>query len=186
MSVAGTYAEALYESAVDKDQVGEVSTQVADLAGAMTEVPQLEDLLTNPEIDSRQKKAATTALLADANPIVRNFVQVLIDRGRAGLLPEIAGAYARRVERAAGRIKLTAVTAVPLTDDLRSRLVERVRAETGQEVVLTEEVDPSIVGGLLLRTEGAVLDASVRDRLAEMRRSLTAAPVEVGVDASGT
>jgi len=51
--------------------------------------------------------------------------------------------------------------------------------------VLSEEVDPSIVGGLVLRTEGAVLDASIRERLAEMRRALTGAPVEVGADASG-
>ena len=185
MSVAGTYAEALYESAVDKDQVAEVTSQVAELAGAMVAVPQLEDLLTNPEIDSRQTKTASAALLEGANPIVRNFVQVLIDRGRAGILPEIAAAYAERVERAAGKVKLTAITAVPLTPDLRDRLVERVRAETGHEVVLSEEVDPSIVGGLVLRTEGAVLDASIRERLAEMRRALTGAPVEVGADASG-
>lgn len=183
MSVAGTYAEALYESAADKGAVVEVRTQVAELAGAMVEVPQLADLLTNPEIDSRQKKAAAAALLEGANPIVRNFVQVLIDRGRSGLLPEIADAYAERVEQAEGKVKLHAVTAVPMPDDLRARLLEKVRAETGLEVILTEEVDPDIVGGLVLRTEGAVVDGSVRERLAGMRRSLTAAPAQSGVEA---
>ncbi len=182
MSVATTYAEALYESAADRSAVAEVATQVADLAGAMAEIPQLEDLLTNPEIDTRQKKAATTTMLADANPIVRNFVQVLIDRGRAGLLPEIAVAFAERVERAEGKVKLHVTTAVPMPDDLRARLLDRVRDETGLEVILTEEVDPEIVGGLVLKTEGSLLDASVRERLSEMRRSLTAAPVEAGVD----
>lgn len=184
MSVASTYAEALYESAVERDALAEVSEQVAEIVGAVVEVPQLRDLLTNPEIESSQKKAATAALLEGANPVVRNFMQVLIDRGRAAALPEIAAAFAERVEEAAGKVKVHAVTAVPLPDDLRARLIERVRSETGLEVVLSEEVDPEIVGGLVLRTEDAILDASIRDRLMTMRRSLTGAPVEVGVDSS--
>lgn len=182
MSVAGTYAEALFESAEDQGAVDRVGTELREILGAMEAVPQLQDLFTNPEIDSGKKKEAMAALLGDAHPVTRNFLQVVIDRGRTHALGEIVDAYDQRVASAAGRVELHVITAVPMPTDLRDRLLERVKAETGLDVVLTEEVDPEIVGGLVLRTDDAVLDASITQRLGEMRRTLTASPVQVGLE----
>jgi F-type H+-transporting ATPase subunit delta len=178
VSVAGTYAEALYEAAVDQGAVAEVSAGLDAFMRALDDSGELRQFLLAPEIDTERKKAALAELLAEASPLVVNFLLVLLDRGRAPELPEIAAAYAERVALAEGRISVEAITAVPLPDDLRQRVIERVAAQTEREVELTESVDPSIVGGLVLRAGGLLVDASVRLQLDELERSLASAPVE--------
>jgi len=178
VSVVSTYAEALYEAAVDQGAVVPVAADLEAFRAAMEESADLRTVLTNPEIDTAQKKAALTALTGEAHPLVRNFLQVLLDRGRAEVLSDIAGAFAEHVAEAEGRIRIEAITAVPLPADLRQAVVERVATQTHHEVDLTERVDPSIVGGLVLRAGGLLVDASVRHQLDELQRSLASAPVE--------
>ncbi len=178
MSVASTYAEALYEGALDQQAVSQVSVDLEALVAATNDTPELWNVLTNPEIDAAQRKKAATAVLAEAHPIVGNFVQVLIDRGRVEALGEIVAAYEHRVQLAEGRLAVTVTSAVPLDDTLREALATRLRNETGLQVDLTERVDPEIVGGLVLSAGGTVLDASVRRGLSDMRRSLVHAPIE--------
>ncbi len=172
MSVAATYAEALYESAVEQGAVSEVSAQLAEFREAVDTNPELHDLLTNPEFETRVKKDVVAKLLADANPLVTNFMQVLLDRGRAGDLAEIADGYADRVAAAEGRLRLRIRTAIPLPDDLRGRLVARISELTSRAVDIDTIVDPAIVGGLVIETDGSVVDASVRTRLADLRQAM--------------
>lgn len=185
MSAEATYAEALYESAAAASAVEPVATDVAGIAAAVRESDELRLALGNPEIDSATKKRIIETVADGANPLVLNFLRVLADRGRLGDLPEIADAVAARVARAENRIDVEAVTAVPLPADLRERIVEHIRATTGADVVLTESVDPEIVGGLVLRVGGAVVDGSVRHRIEQLRQSLRRAHVDaVAADAA--
>jgi ATP synthase F1 delta subunit len=184
VSVATTYAEALYEAAGEAGAVSEVASQVGAFAEAWAESPDLRNVLANPEVDRRDKKTAVAALTTDAHPIVANFLQVLIDRGRLAEFPEIAAAVEDRVARAEDRVEVEAITAVPLPDDLRRRIIERVRGTTGATVDLTESVDPDVVGGLVLRVGGTVVDGSVRHRIEELRQSLRAARVDAAATAS--
>lgn len=181
MSVASTYAEALYESAVDKGQVAEVAAQLGELREAVAATPELASLLGNPEIDTRVKKGVLGKLLADANPLVANFVQVLLDRGRAEELDEIGAAFDERVADAEGRLRVVVRTAIPLPADLRDAVVRRIESQTGRPVDVETAVDPSIVGGVVIETDGSVVDASVRQRLTDLQKSMTAAPVPAAV-----
>lgn len=178
MSVATTYAEALYESAAEAGTVDAVTSELASFATAMRETAELRAVLENPEIDLRQKKGAVAALAEGANPLVANFLQVLLDRGRISELPEISDAVQDRVARAQERLEVEAVTAVPLDDALRATVVESITAKTGKGVDLTETVDPEIVGGLMLRIGGVVVDGSVRHRLEQLGGALRRAPVD--------
>lgn len=184
MSVAATYAEALYEAAAEAGALTDVAAQVAGFAEAVSESGELRAVLENPDIDSGAKKAAVAALTQDAHPLVANFLQVLIDRYRIGEFPEIARAFEGRVARAEGRLEVEAVTAVPLPEDLRRRIVERVQATTGATVQLTESVDPGIVGGLVLRVGGVVVDGSLRHRIDQLRQTLRGVPVDMAASAS--
>lgn len=184
MSVATTYAEALYEAASDADAVTAVSADVAGFAEALDSSEELRSVLANPEIETRAKKGAVATLTEGANPLVRNFLQVLLDRGRIHEFGEIARAFSDRVARAQDRLEVEAVTAVPLPDDLRQRIVTRIEEKTGNSVALTESVDPEIVGGLVLRVGGAVVDGSVRHRIDELREALQKAPVDSATAAS--
>lgn len=184
MSVAGTYAEALYESAAEAGAIDAVSADVAAFVEAVESSDELRAVLGNPEIETRAKKGVVGELTADAHPLVGNFLQVLIDRGRIAEFPEIAQAFAERVSAATGRLEVEAVTAVPLPDDLRRRIVESIEEKTGTSVDLTETVDPGIVGGLVLRIGGVVVDGSVRHRIDELREALRSASVVAATTAS--
>ena len=186
MSVAATYAEALFEAARDAGAVDAIAAEIAGFATAVEESHDLRQFLDNPEIEGRVKKEAVKELGSTANPITSNFLQVLIDRGRITEFPEIARAFAERVAAAEGRLEVEAVTAVPLPDDLRSRIVDEIARKTGRSVDLTESVDPEIVGGLVLRIGGAVVDGSVRHRIEELRAALSAAPVDAALAADAS
>lgn len=183
MSVAATYAEALFEAAGDTGSVDAVAREIADFADAVEESAELRQFLDNPEIDAKAKKEALKQLTSSATPITVNFLQVLVDRGRITEFPEIARAFADRVSAEEGRLDVEAVTAVPLPEDLRARIVEEISRKTGRSVDLTESVDPEIVGGLVLRIGGAVVDGSVRHRIEELRQALRSAPVDAALAA---
>lgn len=184
MSVATTYAEALYEAAAEGAAVEAVSADLGGLLAAMDDTPELRRVLDAPEVETPAKKAAVADIMTGAHPLARSFVQVLLDRGRISELDEIARAYSARVAVAEGRVIVEATTAVPLTDDLREAIRVRVREETGREAELTEVVDPEIIGGLVLRVGEVVIDGSVRSRLGELGRSLARAPVPVEPEAA--
>lgn len=183
MSVASTYADALYDSALGADAVPVVAGELDDFRQAVAGSPELAHALTDPEVDNRARKSVVEALTRDANPLTANFLQVLIDRGRIAELDQIAAAFESRVDAAEGRIDVHAVTAVPLPDDLRDLIARRIQEKTGQQVELTASVDPEIIGGLVLRVEGALVDGSLRGRLAELQEALRAAPIEAATAA---
>lgn len=176
MSVAGTYAEALFESATAAGAVDDVNRDLGAFANAVQESAELREVIDNPEVNRRAKRSIIDALTDGANPLVANFLKVLVDRGRLGELPEIAQAFADRVDTAEARLEVEAITAIPLPTDLRERIIEQIQSKTGQSVVLTESVDPEIVGGLVLKVGELVVDGSVRhdlDRLAERLHSVS-------------
>lgn len=177
MSVAATYAEALYESAAANGVVAEVAAQLVQVRDAIESNPELHDVLDNPEFDTRVKKDVASRLLVDANPLIANFVQVLLDRGRLDELAAIADEFVARVAAAEGRLRVRVRTAIPLPDDLRDRLVAQISERTGRPVDIDTVVDSEITGGLVIETDGSVVDASVHGRLVALRQSMLHASV---------
>ncbi len=176
MSVAATYAEAIYQAAADKGAVAQVAADLDALTGVLTEGSDVARVLHNPQVESRAKKAALAGLGDSIHPLTLNLLQVLVDRGRLEELGEISRAFEERVAEAEGRIAVEVTSAIPLPDDLRGRVVERIREQTGKTPDITERVDPDIIGGLTLRVGGVMTDASVRGRLQGLRRTLSDAP----------
>ena len=176
MSVAATYAEALYQAAAGTGAVEQVSSDLSALEEALGGGSEVARVLNNPQVESRFKKTAVAELAGSASPLTVNLLQVLIDRGRLEELGPIASAFAERVADAEGRIAVEVTTAVPLPADLREQVVARIGEQTGKTPEITERVDPEIIGGLVLRVGGVVTDASVRGRLDGLRRSLADAP----------
>lgn len=172
MSVATTYAEALYQAAAEKDVVTQVSGDLAGLRTALASDHDVARVLHSPQVESRAKKAALGGLANTANPLTVNLLQVLVDRGRLEELPAIADAFAQRVLAASGQISVEVTTAVPLDVDLRAKVVARISEQTGRAPEITERVDPEIIGGLVLRVGGVVTDASVRGRLEGLRKTI--------------
>lgn len=181
MSVATTYAEAAFEAATGAGAVDDVARDLKAFSDALEGSDDLAAVLHDPKVDTQTKKGIVAGLTEGGHPVVVNFLQLLLDRGRMADFADIAEAFERRVSVAEDRLEVEAITAVPLPADLRSTIVEQIQQKTGASVDLTETVDPEIVGGLVLQVGESVVDGSVRHRIDELRETLRASRVDAAV-----
>jgi F-type H+-transporting ATPase subunit delta len=169
------YAESLFEAAQEKGRLEPVRDQLAQVVAAEAEVPQLRELLRNPQVDPRARTAALEELLADADELVRNFLLVLADKGRAGQLEEIGREFERLVAEHEGIVHAELTTAVELSDAEARKLLSQIEQASGRKVEASRSVDPDLIGGIVLQVGSHRLDASVRGRLEGLRRELVTA-----------
>jgi F-type H+-transporting ATPase subunit delta len=169
------YAHALFEAAQEKGRLGPVRDQLAQFVAAESEIPELRELLRNPQLDPRARTAALEELLADGDQVLRNFLLVLADKGRAGQLEEIAAEFERLIAEHEGIVHAALTTAVELSDAEAEKLLAQIEKASGRKVEATRSVDPDLIGGIVLQVGSHRLDASVRGRLERLRRELTTA-----------
>src|SRR5215211_5041143 len=146
------YARALFEAAKDRDRIQTVQEDLSDFVDSVREVPELRAVLRDPQLDPRAKVSALDAVLGGVDELVRNFLLLLTERGRASSL------------------ELT--TAVELSDEEAAEIVRQIEQESGRTVEATRRVDPDLLGGVVLQVGSLRLDASLRGRLERLRREL--------------
>ena len=166
------YAQALYEASRDRGRVDVARDELGRLATALDESPELGAFLANPQLDPGSKGAVLAEISEGADPLVRNFLQLIASKGRAGQLGAIAEAFDAIVDRAEGRIAVELTPAHELTDDEATSIVRRIEASSGRTVEATRSVDPGLIGGIVLQAGSLRVDASVRGRLERLRRDL--------------
>ena len=166
------YASALFEAAQEQGRLAAVREELGDFLAAADSVPELGALLENPEVDSETKAGVIRDLLADADDLVRNFLLLVVEKGRAAELPEIAREFDRLVARAEGRLDVELTTAVELTDDEASDILRQIESASGRRIEATRGVDPDLIGGFILQAGTFRVDASVRGRLDRLRHQL--------------
>jgi F-type H+-transporting ATPase subunit delta len=169
------YARALFDAALEDGKLEPVREQLEQVVAAEDEVPELRALLRNPQLDPRARAAALRDLLADGEELLRNFLLVLVDKGRTGQLGEIAREFERLVAEHEGVVHAELTTAVELSDEEARDLLARIEDSTGRKVEATRKVDPDLIGGIVLQVGSHRLDASVRGRLNRLRRELATA-----------
>jgi F-type H+-transporting ATPase subunit delta len=171
--VHSVYARALYGAAAERGALKAVRTELADFVAAGREVPELRELLRNPQLDRRVKAAALEELTSGGNEVLRNFLLLLLEKGRAGDLEEIAREFERLAAATEGVLDVELTTAVDLSDEEADDLVEQIEKASGRRVIATRRVDPNLIGGVVLQAGSLRLDASVRGRLNRLRQELT-------------
>ena len=169
------YANALFEAARDQNKLEPVGEQLAQLVEAEGKVPELRELLRNPQLDPRARRAALDDVLAGSDDLLRNFLLVLADKGRAGQLEEIAKEFERLVAEHEGVVHAELTTAVELSDDEAGKLLQQIEQASGRKVEASRSVDPDLIGGIVLQVGSHRLYASVRGRLERLRRQLVTA-----------
>jgi F-type H+-transporting ATPase subunit delta len=166
------YASALFDAAKEQDRLSQVHEELGDFVAATREVPELRALLENPEIDHRTKQAALGELLAGGEEIVRNFLLLLIEKGRATQLEEITRDFEALVAAEEKRLAVDLTTAYELSDDDAKQILAQIEKQSGRQVEATRSVDPNLIGGFVLRAGSMLVDASVRGRLERLRQDL--------------
>src|SRR5690349_23844339 len=170
--VARTYARALFEAAKGEGRVEPVRDELATFVEAVDEVPELRALIRNPELDPPAKAAALDAVLEGADELIRNFVRVVTEKGRAGQLDEIAREYEGLVAAEEQILSVELTTAFELSEDEAAAIVQQIQDASGRRVEAARTVDPDLIGGLILKAGSLEVDSSIRGRLDRLRRDL--------------
>ena len=166
------YANALFEAAEAEGTLEAVREQLAQIVTAEDEVPELRELLRNPQLDPRARAAALEDVLAGGEELLRNFLLVLVEKGRASQLEEIAREFERLIAEHEGIVHADLTTAIELSDDDARKLLDQIEQASGRKVEASRSVDPDLIGGIVLQVGSHRLDASVRGRLERLRREL--------------
>jgi ATP synthase F1 delta subunit len=170
-----TYARALIDSARDAGKIELVREELADLVAAIDQVTELRSVLENPEIDSRAKAAILEDVLGDADPLVRNFLKLLADKGRTGEIEQIVREYDALADAEQRVLNVELTTAVRLSDEEAEEVIRKIEQASGRSVEATRKVEPGLIGGIVLQAGSLRLDASIRGRLERLRHELTTA-----------
>jgi len=173
-SAARRYAEAVFELAVSENRLDEWDDDLALLAGVFSDAATMS-WLANPRTPAAQKDALIQRGLASLSDQARNLARLLVTRSRAELAPSILEAYELRLDEARGIAHALVTTAVPLTDQDRAAVEGRLTGMTGRDVKMETSIDPSIIGGIVVRIGDKLIDGSTRARLVELKRRLAGA-----------
>jgi len=169
------YARALFEAAREQDRLEPVAEELHDLTVAIGEVPELQAVLTNPELDQELKAAVLEEILGEGDERVRNFVRLLAEKGRAGEIAEIGREFETLVAAEQQVLAVELTTAFELSDDDFASIVRQIEQASGRSVQASRSVDPDLIGGLVLQAGSMRLDASIRGRLERLRHELATA-----------
>ena len=174
--IARNYAETLLTVAQrhggDKS-VDEFAGAIDDVAEMLRRDPRVRQFLQTPRIGLEDKKRAIRAAFGGRVPEhLLRFLLVVVEKRRQGLLPQIADEYRALVDELRGRTRAEITLATQPSEELQRELVQTLERRLGRDVLPTFRVDPSIVGGTILRVGDQILDGSVRRRLSALRRRL--------------
>ena len=166
-SLAGRYASALFDLARDQRQIESVGKSLDALGAALLDSKDFIELVTSPLV-SREEAGKAFAGLAPQlgiDPITANFLGVLARNGRKGELRNVIRAYRRLAADHRGETTAEVITARPLNDDQLAALKQQLRSRAGRDVSLDATVDPTILGGLVVKLGSQMIDASIRTKL---------------------
>jgi F-type H+-transporting ATPase subunit delta len=169
------YARALFEAAQEQDKLELVQSQVQELSAAVADVDELRALLENPEVDSRVQGDVLAEIAKGADELVVNFLRLLAEKGRASELGAIATELDALVSAEQHVLDVEITTAHELSATSFDKLVARIEKASGRKVQAARNVDPDLIGGLVLQAGSMRLDASVRGRLERLRQELSTA-----------
>lgn len=167
------YANALFEAAKDNGRLDAVREELQEFLQAFNQVSELRALLANPEIDTRERTQALREILADAEELVRNFLLLVTEKGRARELPGIVQEFETLVAREEGVLDVELTTAVELSEEESRGILDRIEGVSERKLRATRKVDPRLIGGFVLQAGSHRVDASVRARLERLRRQMT-------------
>jgi F-type H+-transporting ATPase subunit delta len=173
-SIARRYAKAIFAIGMENGLFELIGRQLGELADLWEESPELRQTLENPVFKLAQKRAVLQSLLPRIAPArsVQSLALLLLERGRAALLPAIARAYQEMSDAKLERVRARVRSAHPLDIASETAIRKAIERWTGKKVVMTTQVDPSLIGGVVAEVAGTVFDGSVVARLDAMRNRL--------------
>ncbi|MCX5869152.1 MAG: F0F1 ATP synthase subunit delta [Deltaproteobacteria bacterium] len=172
--LARRYAKALFAVGKEEGKFEEYNEALQGVAGLYVSHPEVVDALINPlyPLDIRQKVMAGMVASMGVEKIMANFLNLLVEKKRAGILSEIAEEYQAMVDNEKNVSHGSVVSAIELSEALQVKVRATLEKLTGKKVELTTSVDPSIIGGIIAKVGDLELDGSIRTQLASLKDSI--------------
>jgi len=175
-SVSFQYANALADVALPQGAGEPAAKQLQEFAVTLRESGELQTFLENPAVATEEKRGVLEKIVQrmGAGKIIRNFLFVIVDHGRAREIPEIAEAFREVVRQRQGVAEAQVYSAVRLSESQKAELTQSLGRLTGKTVDANYFIDPELLGGTLVRVGDTIYDGSLRNRLEQMRARLAA------------
>ena len=172
--LSGRYASALFDLADEAKALDQVSGDLTDLGSMIADSADLAHLLSSPVI-SRDDQAASLveiAKKAEFAELTQNFIGVVVANGRAFALPDIVKAFQAILAARRGEVTAEVVSAKALSDAQTSEIADQLKQAVGSPVALEAKVDPSLLGGLVVKLGSRMIDTSLKSKLQQLRLAM--------------
>jgi len=171
---AKRYSQAVFEIALETKELDKWQSDLRKIVGIVGDAAFMA-LLESPKFHFADKARLLSERLEGINPLALNLVLLLVTRGRLDIIGDIADEYQRLLDSYRGIEQAEVMAAIPLSDEDKLKLAEHLGAIVGKKVVLKSEVDSRLIGGIVARIGGKLLDGSTRSKLVALRRELAGA-----------
>jgi ATP synthase F1 delta subunit len=173
--IARVYARSLFEVAKEHELLDEIREQLGAFADALQENRELAVFFFSPYFSTEEKKDGLRRAIEGAEDIFMNFLEALVERHRMPVIFRIRARYDDLWDEENQLLPVEVTSAVELDKEIVRTIGDRIGEQTGNKIELTTVVDPEILGGLVLRVGNFVLDASIRNRLNQLRKQVARA-----------
>jgi F-type H+-transporting ATPase subunit delta len=170
--IAQVYARSLFEVAKEQSKIDEIREQLGQFADALADDHDLQVFFFSPYFSTPEKEDGLDKALDGADEVLVNFLKLLIENHRMPVIFRVRRAYDALWQEENRLLPVSVTSAVELNQETVSEIGDRIADQTGRKVELSAEVDPEILGGIVVRVGNQVLDASVRNRLEQLRKQV--------------
>jgi F-type H+-transporting ATPase subunit delta len=173
--IAEVYSRSLFEVAKEHDALDEIHDELAEFADALADSRDLQVFFFSPYFSAQEKKDGIDKVIDGGNEYFVRFLELLAERHRMPVLMRIRRAFDGLYAEERKLLPVTVTSAVELDDSTLKEIGEKIEEQTGRRVELASQVDPDVIGGLVMRVGNVVLDASIRARLEKLRKQVAKA-----------
>jgi F-type H+-transporting ATPase subunit delta len=173
--IAAVYARSLFEVASEQDKLDLIRDQLGAFADALDESRELQVFFFSPYFSTAEKEDGLDRAISDADPTFVNFLKLLIENHRMPVIFRVRRGYEELWEDENQLLPVQITSAVELDKGTVEQIGDRIAEQTGRKVDLSSSVEPDILGGIVVRVGNSVLDASVRNRLEQLRKQVARA-----------
>jgi ATP synthase F1 delta subunit len=173
--IATVYARAMFEAADDADRLDLIRDQLGQFTDALDKDRELQVFFFSPYFSSEEKKDGLHRAVDEADPLLINFLELLIDNHRMPVVFRTRRAYDDLWQERNRLLPVSVTSAVVLPEDTVRAIGDRIAEQTGRRVDLSSHVDADILGGIVVRVGNQILDASIRNRLDQLRKQVARA-----------
>jgi ATP synthase F1 delta subunit len=173
--IARVYAESLFGAAKDAGKLDEIHDQLGEFVDRLAESKEMQLFLFSPYFSSAEKGEGLEKAVSGAEPELVNFLRLLVEKHRMPVIFRIRRQLDSLWKRENKRLDVTVTSAIELDPQVVEAIGKRIEEQTGQKIELATNVDENVLGGLVLQVGNMVLDASIRNRLEKLRKSVAAA-----------